>query len=70
METLVVVDKKVTEYYRQHHDVRHPDGLTAYVLTIMNIVSSYSRLPARPVCTLILNRHSTSILHWHSLCAL
>lgn len=51
VETMVVVDKKVTDYYRQHHDVRHPDGLTAYVLTIMNIVSSYSRLPAHRVRT-------------------
>ena len=42
VETLVVIDSKVTDYYRQHRDVRHPHGLTAYVLTIMNIVSAYS----------------------------
>nr|KAG5697396.1 hypothetical protein BaRGS_008822 [Batillaria attramentaria] len=46
VETLVVIDKKMVDYYEQHHDVRHPEGITAYVLTIMNIVAKLYHDPS------------------------
>ncbi|KAK7101026.1 hypothetical protein V1264_023874 [Littorina saxatilis] len=46
VETLVVVDKKMVDYYQHHHNMRHPDGLTAYVLTIMNIVAKLFHDPS------------------------
>lgn len=44
METLVVVDKKLIDYHRQYSDIQQADGLTPYVLTIMNIVSTYNNI--------------------------
>ncbi|KAL8575317.1 hypothetical protein ACOMHN_003151 [Nucella lapillus] len=46
VETLVAIDQRMVDYYEEHRDIRHPDGLTAYVLTIMNIVAKLFHDPS------------------------
>ncbi|PVD22712.1 hypothetical protein C0Q70_15968 [Pomacea canaliculata] len=46
VETLVVVDKKLIDYHRQYSDIQQADGLTPYVLTIMNIVAKLYQDPS------------------------